>query len=252
MSQGHKVTRSQVKNKKILVTAGPTWVAIDNVRVISNTATGKTGILLAERLSRLGARVTLLLGPAGGCILPPYPKSPSSFRAGMKVGREFLPQRRPRSKEGGCGGLQKKIKIIRFKFFDELRKIIRRLLTTYHYDIIVHSAAVSDFGPKATLKGKLKSGESYNLKLAPLPKIADEIRLLAPLAKLILFKLEYGVSDEELIKRSHDALMASNADLTVANRIEPSYKAYILDKNRIYRKADSKERLIQGLITAMK
>ena len=66
INKSHKVTKSQshkLKNKKVLITAGPTWVPIDNVRVISNTATGETGILLSEKLKNLGAKVTLLLGP---------------------------------------------------------------------------------------------------------------------------------------------------------------------------------------------
>ncbi|MBU1999188.1 MAG: phosphopantothenoylcysteine decarboxylase, partial [Candidatus Omnitrophica bacterium] len=56
---------SNLKNKKILITAGPTWVPVDDVRVISNSASGETGILLAKRLSGQGAKVTLLLGPIG-------------------------------------------------------------------------------------------------------------------------------------------------------------------------------------------
>ena len=54
-----------LKNKNILITAGPTWVPIDRVRVISNIATGKTGILLAKSANKLGAKVTLVLGPVG-------------------------------------------------------------------------------------------------------------------------------------------------------------------------------------------
>jgi phosphopantothenoylcysteine decarboxylase/phosphopantothenate--cysteine ligase len=53
----------RLRNKKILITAGSTWVPIDRVRVISNIATGATGILLTARLRRLGAKVKLILGP---------------------------------------------------------------------------------------------------------------------------------------------------------------------------------------------
>ncbi|MGA2774704.1 MAG: phosphopantothenoylcysteine decarboxylase [Candidatus Omnitrophota bacterium] len=51
------------RGKRILITAGPTWTAIDKVRVISNTASGETGKLLAQALTGLGAKVTLLSGP---------------------------------------------------------------------------------------------------------------------------------------------------------------------------------------------
>jgi phosphopantothenoylcysteine decarboxylase/phosphopantothenate--cysteine ligase len=60
--------RSRIKiieRKKILITAGPTWVPIDKVRVISNIASGETGILLAKEADRLGLDVTLILGPIG-------------------------------------------------------------------------------------------------------------------------------------------------------------------------------------------
>ena len=49
----------KLKNKRVLITAGPTWVKIDKVRVISNTASGKTGLLFADAFKRLGSKVTL-------------------------------------------------------------------------------------------------------------------------------------------------------------------------------------------------
>lgn len=49
--------------KKVLITAGPTQEALDPVRYISNHSTGKMGIALAVEARRMGAEVTLLLGP---------------------------------------------------------------------------------------------------------------------------------------------------------------------------------------------
>jgi phosphopantothenoylcysteine decarboxylase/phosphopantothenate--cysteine ligase len=48
---------------RIFITAGPTWAAIDEARVISNTATGETGLILARLLEKRGYKVDLLLGP---------------------------------------------------------------------------------------------------------------------------------------------------------------------------------------------
>ena len=84
--------RMSLKNKRILITAGPTWVAIDSVRVISNIATGETGILLAKRLSLQGAKVTLALGPsccayASGKINPDFaclPARQAIAKSGIK------------------------------------------------------------------------------------------------------------------------------------------------------------------------
>jgi len=49
--------------KKVLVTAGPTYEAIDPVRFIGNHSSGKMGFALAEELVSLGAKVTLIAGP---------------------------------------------------------------------------------------------------------------------------------------------------------------------------------------------
>lgn len=50
-------------NKKVLITAGPTYEAIDPVRFISNHSSGKMGYALADELARRGAMVTLISGP---------------------------------------------------------------------------------------------------------------------------------------------------------------------------------------------
>ncbi|MEN9612263.1 MAG: hypothetical protein RLZZ628_3077 [Bacteroidota bacterium] len=52
------------KGQKILITAGPTYEAIDPVRFIGNRSSGKMGIALAETLARRGAEVFLILGPS--------------------------------------------------------------------------------------------------------------------------------------------------------------------------------------------
>ena len=50
-------------NKRVLITAGPTYEAIDPVRFIGNHSSGKMGFELAKVMSRLGAEVTLITGP---------------------------------------------------------------------------------------------------------------------------------------------------------------------------------------------
>ena len=54
----------ELKGKKVLVTAGPTYEAIDPVRFIGNHSSGKMGVAIAEEMMRRGASVTLVLGPA--------------------------------------------------------------------------------------------------------------------------------------------------------------------------------------------
>lgn len=177
---------------RVLITAGPTWVPIDDVRVISNTASGETGVLLANALQRMGAKVTLLLGPVNSCCL------------------------------------NKKIRIVNFEFFKDLRSKIRQELSSRRYDLIIHNAAVADFAPEP-FKGKITSERPLSLRLKPLPKISADIRRLAPQAKLIIFKLESGVSDNTLIKRALASRDKLGADVVVANRLNP-YRAFIIGK----------------------
>ena len=144
--------------------------------------------------------------------------------------------------------MNKKIKLLHFNFFDELRKILKKELCSKKYDIIIHSAAVSDFRPGESIKGKLDSDATYNLRLVPLPKIIRDIRNFASTAKLVMFKLETGISDKNLIKRARESYRTYRADLVVANRLFPKYKAFILDGKNIYFQVNSKNKLISKLV----
>lgn len=59
----HSERQQDLKDKKIMVTAGPTYEAIDPVRFIGNRSSGKMGIAIAEELAQRGATVHLILGP---------------------------------------------------------------------------------------------------------------------------------------------------------------------------------------------
>ena len=169
-------------------------MAIDDVRVISNIATGETGILLANHLAQGKAKVTLIIGPVN------------------------------------VGSINKKIRLINFKFFGELRDIIKKELRTHKYEVIIHSAAVADFKPKHQVKGKISSNHPRVLRLIPLSKIIRDIRRLALSAKLVMFKLECGVSDAILQQRARIAADKFKADLIVTCRLNP-YRAFILSKD---------------------
>ena len=56
-------SREILKNKRILITAGPTYEKIDPVRFIGNYSSGKMGFALAEACAEMGAEVTLIAGP---------------------------------------------------------------------------------------------------------------------------------------------------------------------------------------------
>lgn len=201
----------KLKNKRILITAGPTRVPIDEVRVLSNIATGETGRLLAQEAARRKAKVTLILGPVS----------------------EY--------------GLDKSIKLIHFSYFDELRNKIKKELSLRKYDLVIHSAAVSDFKPKHRIRGKFNSGKGLNLKLVPLPKIIQDIKHFVSASKLITFKLEPAVSDKVLIQRARKALSSFKSNYIVANRLNP-YQAFIINRNNKVISVRSKQELANKLL----
>ena len=177
-----------------MITAGPTWVAIDKVRVISNIATGQTGILLSRMLSLRAAKVTLLLG-SGEISFP-----------------------------------DKGFRVIRYRFFDELNRLLRDELKTGAYDAVIHSAAVSDYRPEKIYQKKISSGiKNWGIQLVPTPKLSDNFVFGGKDLLKVGFKFEPGISDERLICEGLALRKASNLDLVVANGTgKNGYRAFIV------------------------
>jgi len=204
----------QLRNKRILITAGPTWIPIDKVRVISNIATGETGILLAEKLQQLGAKVTLFLGPIEACCL------------------------------------NNKIKLMRFKFFDELKSKISREIESERYDAVIHSAAVSDYRPQKSYSRKVNSGiKRWQLNLIPTVKIIELIKKIDSSVFLVGFKFEPGARKTVLLKKTISLMRRANLDLAIANSIDKNgYQAYILRQNKVYGPWQNKNTMVNKLI----
>lgn len=203
-----------LRNKRVLITAGPTWVAIDKVRVISNTASGETGILLAQELARSGAKPTLLLGPVTSCCL------------------------------------NKKIRVVNFKFFDELKNALHKELLSKKFDAVIHTAAVSDFKPAKTYAVKLSSGlKNLRINLIPSEKIIDSIKKISPRILAVGFKFEPDVKGNALIKKADLLLKKARLDLVVANTAyENKYRAYIVNKQSSSKAIGSKNILAAKLV----
>ncbi|HVK98056.1 MAG TPA: bifunctional phosphopantothenoylcysteine decarboxylase/phosphopantothenate--cysteine ligase CoaBC [Flavisolibacter sp.] len=115
------VNAEQLKGKKAIVTAGPTYEPIDPVRFIGNHSSGKMGIAVAEELSRRGAEVTLIKGPT--------PNGNLSHGS---------------------------IKVIDVVTASEMYKAC----TDVDFDIAVMAAAVADYTPESVADKKIKKEES--------------------------------------------------------------------------------------------
>ena len=207
-----------LKNKNIIVTAGPTWVPIDKVRVITNIFGGTLGYIIAKTAWQMGAKVTLLMGP----------------------GRVDLQQ----PVEG--------FRVIKFKYFEEILKLIKREVASKKYNVIIHSAAIADYAPVFLEKGKIKSGEeNLVIKLKPTVKIIDLIKKIDPAIFLVKFKLEVGLTKKQLIDVAYKSMIFSKADLIVANdfkNISTEHVAFIIDNNKNIIKCKGKEIIAQKLL----
>ena len=195
---------SILKNKKILMTAGPTIEYIDPVRVITNQSSGKTGVLLASELISAGSKVTLVYGP--GIEKPPK---------GAKV-----------------------IKVLTSKeMFDVVKQEMKK-----KFDVVIMAAATADYTPENPSKKKIKSGpERIKISLKKIPKIIDQIKKYQKNVLLVGFKAEVNLSKKDLIRVAKQKLQDSKADMIIANDIGSSrYKknpenneVFIIDSGKV-------------------
>ncbi len=208
-SSANALQKSALKSLRVLVTAGGTQEAIDDVRVLSNTSSGQTGIKIAEHLDHLGFDVTL--AKAQNAV--------SSY-------------------------LEKQKKFTDFKSLDSL---LHKELQENSYDCIIHAAAVSDYSVSKISFGnttskpdevkKLSSEyESMDIHLVKNPKIVDQIKNYSKNRdiKLIAFKLTSNASPEEKTKAVEKLMNSSSADAIVHNDFIEIDKAKGQHKFSIY------------------
>ncbi|NCI49842.1 bifunctional phosphopantothenoylcysteine decarboxylase/phosphopantothenate--cysteine ligase CoaBC [Sediminibacterium roseum] len=183
----------ELKNRKALVTAGPTYEAIDPVRFIGNHSSGKMGFALAEELYMRGADVELVTGPTA--LVP-------AFR-GIKI-----------TKVVSAGDM-----------FDACVPAFASA------DIAVMSAAVADFTPANVADQKIKK-QSGNLELQ-LVQTKDILKELGGRKKsnqyLVGFALETNNEKENALKK----LQSKNADCIVLNSLRDEKAGFGIDTNQV-------------------
>ena len=179
---------------RCIVTAGPTYETMDNVRRLTNFSTGRLGTELANFLSHKGHDVTLLIGEQATYCGERHAKKIQMFTTTRNL-REHL------KKLGG-----KKV------------------------DAVFHAAAVSDFKfGKIWLrsaKGKLseiKSGKistrsgTLLAELAPTPKVISELRRFFPNARLVGWKFEVDGNCADVVKKAVQQIRECKTNACVAN-----------------------------------
>ncbi len=205
-----------MKNFNVLITCGPTWVAIDQVRVISNVSSGEMGHLIADAFLKIGANVTVIEGP----VTHPW--------------------------QG------KRARIIKYQFFDELSKTLKAQLRNKP-DIVIHAAAVSDFKVTKVSKTKIASGKALSLALTPTEKLIQAIKAIAPNTCLVGFKLESKFNKGNIYKETKELFTESGCDLVVANSLNNGYQGFILDADgRLLVKTKTKHAIAQHLVSLLR
>ena len=207
-----------LSGKKILITAGPVWVPLDKVRVITSIFGGALGAIMAENAEKLGADVLLIIGP----------------------GRVKIKQ-------------SKKLKVKKIKYCNELFGLMEEEISSKKYDVIIHSAAVPDYAPNEIFNGKIKSGKaSLTIKLKPTVKIVDYIKKWDPSCFLVKFKLEVGCEEKQLLDIAQKSKASSNADIIVANDLNKMAKdkqeAFIISNSgteEVFTKKQIAEKLLE-------
>ncbi len=182
-----------LKGKKALVTAGPTYEAIDPVRFIGNHSSGKMGFAIAEALAASGAEVTLITGPTA---LQPHHST---------------------------------IRQLRVTSAEEMHAAAVQIFP--ETDIAVLAAAVADYKPKSKAEQKIKKQtDSLVIELVKTHDIAQSLGSMKKNGQLIVgFALETENQKENAIRK----LQAKNFDFIVLNSPNDEGAAFGHDTNKI-------------------
>jgi len=182
--------------KRFVVTAGPTRGWIDRVRYMTNPSTGKMGIEVAREIIGRGGSVTLVIGPTT--------------------------QPLPRDAE-----------IKHVETAEEMMQAVLDALAAYKASAFVSAAAVLDFAPAKRENRKRPSGEPYAIELVSTPKIIEEVRKRHKDLFIVGFKVESGVTDEELDARARTKVNAGVCNLVIGNDEQRKGAAFGADTNEV-------------------
>ncbi len=184
-----QLSSGALRDRHIVVTAGPTAEDIDPVRFISNRSSGKMGFALAERAAAHGAKVTLVAGPVA--LDTPAGVTRVDVRSALAM---------------------------RGAIWQALKPDLSGA------DALIMTAAVADYRPAETHASKLKRGvESLGLELVPNDDLLAEIGAArkAEYPVLVGFALETE-TNERLVQAARQKLAKKRVDLVVANHPDSS------------------------------
>jgi phosphopantothenoylcysteine decarboxylase / phosphopantothenate---cysteine ligase len=200
--------------RRVVITAGPTFEAIDDVRFLGNRSSGKMGFALAAAAAELGAEVTLIAGPVS-LSTPPGVTDRRDVESALDM-QAALEQALPSA------------------------------------DVVVMTAAVADFRPAARVAGKLdrRAGATgaagvagvagvaagrLPLDLVPNPDLLAAVgaRRTGDRPLLVGFAAETGLDDAALVVRALAKLREKRCDVVVANDVGAPGRGFGSDRNQV-------------------
>ena len=190
--------RLPLKGKNILITAGPTYEAIDPVRFIGNHSSGKMGFAIAQSAANLGASVILVSGPSH-----------------LKIANNL-------------------VKVVPVVSAQEMYDACHQYFDGV--DVVIAAAAVADYKPKNVALNKIKKGARYFT--LELEKTNDILASLGEIKKnqfLIGFALETENEIEnaklKIQKKNLDLIVLNSLQDEGAGFGQPTNKITFIDKN---------------------
>jgi phosphopantothenoylcysteine decarboxylase / phosphopantothenate---cysteine ligase len=182
----HVLGTLRLKGRRVLVSAGPTFEAIDPVRFIGNRSSGKMGFAIAQAAAERGASVELVAGPVS--LTTPPGVTRHNVRSALEM------------------------------------QTALQALTKTRCDALVMCAAVGDFRPQHVGEKKLERGAGLTLELVANPDIiASLAQTVSPRPLCVAFALETG-TEEAIVQRAQAKLARKGVDLVVANAAEDAFE----------------------------
>ena len=179
--------------KNVLVTAGPTYEAIDPVRFIGNHSSGKMGYAIASEFSRQGASVTLISGPVG-----------------ISVDDD-------------------RIKLVQVATANEMLEAVQNVWKAM--DIGVFAAAVADYRPKTTEKEKIK--KSSGVLTIDMLENPDILKWAGKQKTEEQCLVGFALETNDLLKNGTKKLTEKNLNIIVMNSLADKGAGFGGDTNKI-------------------
>lgn len=182
-----------LKGKKVLITAGPTYEAIDPVRFIGNYSSGKMGFAIALEAAKNGAEVTLVSGPTHLEINHPL------------------------------------IHIVNVKSGQEMFEACEKAYASSNINIF--AAAVADYAPSYPTDQKIKK-KSENFEVA-MSKTIDIAKTLGAKKSKDQLNIGFALETNDELNNAKNKIEAKNFDLIVLNSLQDKGAGFGHDTNKI-------------------